>query len=174
MTTKHRLTEPSTTIDLGQESVTQLHELLPETVATLRRNLNCGKPEVEVAAAVAILDIALMPAAAYSFIGHISNQTNYTLVRCKQDSNGNWKTYPHETIGPGGTSRFYLDYDGFHFTGSVVYTAKGANGEFTMMWSIPLFGDNSVSDSSSISGTAATYEGGRGWHAEVWYFLTAA
>ncbi|MBX3726504.1 MAG: hypothetical protein KF823_11390 [Xanthomonadales bacterium] len=173
MSTTHRMAEPSRPLDLSQESVTQLHALLPETVAALRRNLNCGDPEVEVAAAEAVLDIALMPEAAYSFVGHISNQTNYTLRRSKKDSNGSWETDPADTIGPGGTSRFTLHYDGFHFTGDVAYKADGIDGEFTMKWSIPLFGDNSISDSTSISGTAASHEGGRGWHAEVWYFLTA-
>lgn len=173
MNTKHRVAEHSRSLDLGQESATQLHALLPETIIALKRNLNCGDPQVEVAAAGAILDIALMPEGAYSFIGHVSNQTNYTLKRVRMDSNGTWKTDPAETIGPGGTTRFDLDYDGFHFTGEVAYEADGAEGEFKMKWSIPLFGDNSISDSSSISGTSATHQGGRGWHAEVWYTLAA-
>jgi hypothetical protein len=160
--------------DLRQESVTKLHALLPETVETLRRNLNCGQPEVEVMAAQTILDIVLAPDTAYSFIGHISNRTNYTLLFKEKESNGNWKTDPPKTIGPGGTGEMTLDYDGFGFNGKVIYTAEGVTGEFTMKWSIPLFGNNSIEDSTTISGTSATHEGGRGWHAEVWYYLASA
>lgn len=160
-------------LDLRQESLTQLNSVLPETVEALTRNLRCGNPEVEVRAAEIILKAALMPDAAYSFAGHISNQTNYTLRLSKKSSNGSWSTEPPETIGAGGTADFGGDYDGFHYTGEVIYTADGVDGEFKMTWSIPLFGNNSISDSSSISGTSATHEGGRGWHAEVWYFLKA-
>jgi hypothetical protein len=161
-------------IDSRQESLTQLNSLLPQAVEALQRNLSCGVPDVEVQAAQTIMNTVLMPEASYSFTGHISNQTNYTLTLSKKDCNGSWTTDPPATIGAGGSADFAADYEGFHFHGEVVYTASGATGEFKMTWSIPLFGNNSISDSTTISGTSASYEGGRGWHAEVWYFLKAA
>lgn len=157
--------------DMRQASATRLQGLSTHAVEALERNLSCGNPEAEIAAAQAILEFVFMPEAAYSLVGHISNRTDHTLVLKSANAGGNWLTKPPAAIAPGDTGDFRGDYDGFHYEGTVIYTAAAAEGEFVMTWSIPLFGDNNISDTSTISGTFATHEGGRGWHAEVWYFL---
>jgi hypothetical protein len=166
------VTDKGDITDLRQESMTALQGLLPDAVQALRRNLSCGKPEAEIAAAKVILNQLVAPQTAYSFVGHVSNQTNYTLMLKRKGTNGSWKEQPPETIPPGGSARFGATYDGFDFTGDVIYEA--GSGEFKMEWKIPLFGNNSIHSSTTIPGTSASHQGGRGWHAEVWYYLKLA
>jgi len=126
------------------------------------------------AAATTVIDRVMSPEAAYSFVGEVSNQTNYTLTLTESETNGTWETKPPAVLAAGGSPKFSTHYDGFNHTGKVVYSVVGGEGSLTMEWSIPLFGNNTISDSTSISGTAASHEGGRGWHAFVWYYLKEA
>jgi hypothetical protein len=154
----------------------QLHAALPDAVAALRRNLSCGDPATEVHAAAALLGRVGAPQAAYSFTGHLSNQTNLTLTLVSHGG-GHYTSSPPQTVAPGGTADWASDYDGFDFEGEVTYQVAGTppgTNEVRMTWDIPLFGNNSIKVSTTISGAQARYEGGRGWHAEVWYYLTAS
>ena len=171
-TTSYTRPEPQATAS-AQEAMTQMQILLPDAVEALRRNLTCGDPAVEVSAARVLIDHALMPEAAYSFIGHFTNKTEHTLTLKEKEAGGSWKTDPPQTVAPGGSAEWAGDYDGFDYTGKVVY--KDENDKVvTMKWDIPLFGNNSIDQSTVIPDTIARHEGVRGWHAEVWYFLEQA
>lgn len=171
-TTTYTRPEPQATAS-AQEAMTQMQILLPDAVETLRRNLTCGDPAVEVSAARALIEHGLLTGTAYSFAGHFSNRTEHTLTLKEKKSNGSWKTEPPETVPPGGYAEWSGDYDGFDYTGKVEYRDENDR-VVTMKWEIPLFGNNSIHQSTDIPGTVARHEGGRGWHAEVWYFLEQA
>lgn len=156
-------------------SLAQLADLVPAAIGALERNLTSGQPEVEVHAAEVILRSLSGPAgAAYSFKGHISNRTDLTLTLKSKERNGSWVTEPPATIGAGGTGDWQTTYDGFNHTGKVIYEATDSEGELVMSWAIPLFGNNTIKTSVTISGMSTWYQGGRGWHAEVWYYLETA
>jgi hypothetical protein len=161
-------------IDPRQEAVTALISLTPQAVDVLRKHLSSGVADAELTAARIVLEQSGLLGAAYSFKGHISNQTNYTLKLKSKQTDGKWDAgkEPPDTIAPGASPEWSTYFDGFNFTGKVVYEAEG--GEFEMTWAIPLFGNNSIATKTTIGGTKARYEGGRGWHAEVWYFLQSA
>jgi hypothetical protein len=170
-TTPHIPSEPQVTAT-AQEAMTRMQLLLPDAVETLRRNLTSGDPAIEVSAAHELLDRALMPKAAYSFKGHLSNQTDYTLTLAeKTSSGGKWTTNPPPIVAPGGSAFWSGEYDGFYYFGRVAYRGGPNDGVVKMRWDIPLFGDNTIDQSTNISGTTVSHEGGRGWHAEVWWRL---
>ena len=152
---------------------------LPDAVDAAIRNLTCGHPEHEVAAARLVMELGgAAPSAAqatYEFIGHMTNSTKYPLRLIAAKTNGRWGDGPPPTIEPGGTANFSASYEGLDFEGGVIYATDG---NLTQMWiagwDIPVIGYNEISDATTIPNTAVRYEGGGGWHSEVHYYLEPA
>lgn len=142
--------------------------LAQEAVEVLAQNLRSDDTAAQVAAADAVLRQVFAPMSAYSFKGHLSNQGPNTLVLEKVSGA---KEGPPERIGPGGSGHWYGTYDGFNYTGEVCYKAEGTSYKVKCTWEIPLFGNNTIKSETDIPGCTALHEGGRGWHAEVWYYL---
>lgn len=146
-------------------------EVQKELASALMRNLRCGEPAVEVAAAESVAALAL--GATYEFHGTFYNKTDRVLRR-----RGMWPEFdpkPAEIVPPYGSTTWSVKGNGFSLDIELVYQRDGADfqkDQVFLVANIPLLGDNSYAAESDIPGTTASYQNGSGgWNAVCTYYL---